>query len=170
MWKAIKIELIKNDMTENPNMYFFQDCYTLTINSIQTTNTIQKPNEYNGSRDFQTYVCNWCGAEHCEQGNMLMFRKFKNCLLLLPTFEFVNVGEDYVFDEDKGSSDFPPPKWLTDGILWIEGDELLKLYELIPGLKKSDIPLVKLSEFERILEWEILVAAQPKGFKDDWYA
>lgn len=164
MWKATILELIKNDKTENKNAYYFQDCYTLTINGVRITNTIQNPNEYGGTDDFQSYVCNWCGIEHCEQGNMLMFRKFKDCLLVLPTFEFVNVDEEYVFDIDDGSSDFPPHKWFTDGCLVIEGDALLKLYELIPGLKSSKIPYISPAILDAMFVWELLVLKKPEGF------
>lgn len=164
MWKATKIELIKNPSTENPNVLFFQDCYTLTINGVRITNTIQNPNEYSGTNDFQAYVCDWCGIEHCEKGNMLMFRKFKDSLLVLPTFEFVNVGEEYVFDEDAGSSDFPPHKWFIDGCLVIEGDALLKLYELVPGLKESKIAHISPAILEAMFVWELLVLKKPEGF------
>jgi hypothetical protein len=164
MWNATILELIKNDKTENKNAYYFQDCYTLNINGVRITNTIQNPKEYKGTNDFQSYVCNWCGIEHCEQGNMLMFRKFKDCLLVLPTFEFVNVDEEYVFDIDDGSSDFPPQKWFTDGCLVIEGDALLKLYELIPGLQTSKIPHISPAILDAMFVWELLVLKKPEGF------
>lgn len=164
MWKAIKIELIKNIMTENSNAYYFQDCYTLTINGVRITNTIQNPNEYKGIKDFQAYVCNWFGIEHCEKGNMLMFRKFKDSLLVLPTFEFVNVDEEYVFDIDDGSSDFPPHKWFTNGSLVIEGEALIKLYELVPGLQTSKIPHISPAILDALFVWELLVLKKPEGF------
>lgn len=174
MWKATKIELITNIFNEESDMTDTgENTYTLKINDVVVNNSIYNLEEYNGAWMFQSNICDYCGVEGCNSRGMLEFKKYRDSLLITPIFDLIDwiKMDTSKMDEDEISReriDFPPEEWLKNGILWIEGDELLKLYELIPGLKKSDIPLVKLSELERILEWEILVTTQPNGFIDDW--
>lgn len=176
MWKATKIELITNVFNEESDMTDTgENNYTLKINDVVVNNFIYNLNEYNGAWMFQSNVCDYCGIQGCNSRGMLDFKKYSDSLLITPIFDSIDwskLDTSKMNDDEikRVRNDFPPGEWLEKGILWIEGDELLKLYELIPGLKKSDIPLIKLSELERILEWEILVTTQPNGFKDDWFA
>lgn len=162
MWYAEKIELFKNrDNPDYKDSFELVDLHTLKINGEIIYNALRTT-----LRDsFETWVCDYCGEEGCNGASMLMLRRQNEALLFLPEFDIIDSFEEYDYDTCEGERDRPPHKWYKDGILVVQGDQLLKLYELIPTLEKQSIKEVTPEELDKIAEWEKLVIEKPEtGF------
>lgn len=155
MWKAEKIDLIKNEHYSTSQLYF-DGWYTLKINGEIIKVNIENPKEY-FNLCFQSVVCNFCGEEGCNVGGMLTIRKKGDSLLFLPVFDDMEDWKEYDSSNSEGDSNCPPHKWFTDGILVVEGEPLKLLLELVSGIANSNIPEVDTSELEQIEKWENLV-------------
>ena len=160
MWKATKIELVKN---EDPESYFV-DFFTLKINDVIICNTIQDTENFEFPNDFQNVNCEYCGVEGCSPTGYLMVRKQQTSLLFLPIFHIIDEFNEFNFETDEGERECPPHRWFTDGILIVDGDELNLLFELIPSLSLSNIPEISDSEVDSLITWESLVRDKPSGF------
>ena len=84
MWKAEKIELIKN--VPHHGSYHFDDCYSLEINGERISNTIKDSFMSGSINSFQTHVCDYCGEEGCNPRGYLMIVKQEEKILFLPCF------------------------------------------------------------------------------------
>ena len=170
MWKSEKIELTKNEY-HHQGLYF-EGWYSLKINDEYITNTIKDPKAFNLQWDinyFQNFVCDFCGEEGCRAGSMLMARWRGDALLFLPSFEWLGEWEEYSSENSEGCSNCPPHRWFTDGILVVEGEQLIKLMELVSCITKINIREVNEEEKQQIERWEALVKEQPKGFMNREY-
>jgi hypothetical protein len=121
MWKAKKIELIKNNARfDKNNSLFFEDCYTLSINETWITNTLKNPQVWKYITNFQNNVCDFCGETGCNPGGMLMVRKHMDSILFLPAFDLMEIFEEYDSSDSDGDVECPPHEWFVNGILIVE--------------------------------------------------
>lgn len=162
MWKAEKIELTKNSEDKDyERAFYLTDCCTLKINDVFIHNAVKK----GFSSDwFECCICTEYGFEGCNGHRMLMMRKQDKSLLFLPVFDLLSSFEEYDYDTQAGDRQCPPHEWYENGILIVEGEQLKKLYGLIPELEAMKIPEISELEMNRILDWELAVKTKPKGF------
>ena len=163
MWKAEKIELVKNNKTYS-DAWRLYDCSSLMINGTLIHNAVDKDLTIPYPDMFQDGVCSECGQDGCNQGGQLMIKKQGASLIIIPDFNLIETFEEYDFKTEKGDRSCPPHQWYQEGILIVEGEQLQKLYEMMPGLAKETIKEVTAEELDKIIEWERLVREKPKGF------
>jgi|ERR1700752_4196735 len=162
MWKARKIELIKNSETWRKDRSYFADCYTLEINGVHISNSITE--NLTIPTDFQTSVCDYCGQEGCNSGNMLSIKRHEKSLLFIPCFDCM---EEYLErdngdeNEDYGDSECPPHEWYENGILEVDEIMLPEFLSLLKGFDLNKIPVITTEEMDKVLEWENLVKEKP---------
>jgi hypothetical protein len=167
MWKAEKIELIKNSESEWKGRYYFDDCYTLKINGAWISNHISKDLKISSPHCFQNCICDFCGEEGCNAGGMLSIVRHKKSLLFIPRFEDMESYLEHdgnADDSDYGDSECPPHEWYESGILEVDEIMLPKFLELLTGFDLQSIPFITDAEMNKVLEWETLVKEKPIGF------
>ena len=111
MWKAEKLELLKNSNLATKNTYHFEDGYTLKINGALISDTISKDLKIPSPHCFQNMVCDFCGVEGCNAGGMLSIVRHEKSLLFIPRFDDMESyleRDSNAVDDDYGDSECPP--------------------------------------------------------------
>src|ERR1035437_3881669 len=126
MWKAKKIELIKNSKIYNRVNEFYY-CYSLKIDGVLISNHIDSDFKIGSPTCFQTWICTECGHTGCQAGGILGIRRHEKSLWFIPCFDDMvsNLEHDCNddIDGDYGDPECPPHKWYENGIL--EVDEIV---------------------------------------------
>ena len=164
MWKGEGIEIIKKGDINYPKNTYSEKWMILKINGERIMDSLGESEKFDQFNHFQSCVCDYCGFEGCSPGGWLITRKHLGTLLFLPAFDWMESYEQYSSSDGEGDDECPPDKWFVDGILVIEGQALIKLIELVPGLSLELVPEISEWELENLLKWESLVREKPKGF------
>ena len=146
MWKAEKIELVRNGGSICDESDYLADHWRLIINGIIIDNSIGRDRlrlcyEF----PFQSFECTFCGTEGCNYGGYLEVRKHDH-------------------DKRTGEQECPPHEWYEKGVLIVEKEMISELMKLLPLFSIADIREVSKEELDKILDWESLVKEKPKGF------
>ncbi len=163
MWKAEKIELIKNSEIAHKENYYFTDCYSLKINGVQIYNCIDEKLTIHTPDEFQDYVCAYCGIS-CDAGGFLCIKRHKKSLLFIPCFDSIDSflqRDGCDVDKNYGEWYCPPQKWYEDGILEVDETMLPKFLVVLSGFEMQEIPFITHEEITKVLEWEKLVKEKP---------